>query len=84
MPSRKPIAVVTDDCLLPLFEYRCVEELVLRIRAENAEEAMRICTKWNLWLGGPNPKDEMKPGDPDKVFECYGWSPVDISIGEVV
>lgn len=67
-----------------LYEVRVITELVIRLRAEDEEQAKLKTAYWNLWLGGPDPKDDMKQGDPNKVFERVAWGPTEIEVGEVI
>lgn len=72
----KPLAVVTEDCIQALYEVRIATELVIRVRAENEEDAKRKTLSQRLWV---NDTAETR-----KWTECIAWGPEQVTVGEVI
>lgn len=84
----KKLSVVEEkkpDWQLPLYEVAIPFNLVVRLRAADENDAKLKTLRWNLWLGGPDEDDEMKPQKKwQDVFENVAWWPESVTVVEVV
>lgn len=74
--AKKSLAVVSDDALLSLWEIRIVTELVIRVRAEDEEDARRKTLGQRLWVH--------ETPETRRFTDCIAWGPSEIEVGLVI